>query len=98
MDDLRCRHFFREPQQPEQRRYEALRAYFLDRRSLPDVARQFGFAHGTLRNLVCQFRGQCQAEQVPPFSLPLPGDDRPAPVPTRRARKPRPSPTAACWR
>jgi hypothetical protein len=71
MDDLRCEQFFREPRQPQQRRYEALRAFFLERRPLPDIARQFGFAHGTLRNLVCQFRGRCHADQVPPFSFRL---------------------------
>ena len=71
MDDLRCVQFFRQPQQPQQRHYEALRAVFLERRPLPDIARQFGFAHGTLRNLVCQFRRRCQADQVPPFSFPL---------------------------
>ena len=50
MDDLCCEQFFREPGQPQQRHYEALRAFFLDRRPLPDIARQFGFARGTLRN------------------------------------------------
>jgi hypothetical protein len=96
MDDLRCEQFFREPQQPQQRRYEALRAFFLDRRALPDIARQFGFAHGTLRNLVSQFRARCYAEQAPPFLFHLSLDDLPAPAPatSRHARKPRPSPTA----
>jgi hypothetical protein len=51
VDDLRCEQFFRQPQQLQQRRYEALRAFFLERRPLPDIARQFGLAHGTLRNL-----------------------------------------------
>ena len=68
MDDLQCQQFFREPRQSQQRRYDALRAFFLDRRPLPDIAQQFGFAHGTLRNLVSQFRAQCQAGAVPPFS------------------------------
>ncbi len=96
MDDLRCEQFFREPQQPQQRRYEALRAFFLDRRPLPDIARQFGFAHGTLRNLVSQFRARCYAEQAPPFLFHLSLDDPPAPAlaTPRPARKPRPSPTA----
>jgi hypothetical protein len=96
MDDLRCEHFFRDPQQPQQRHYEALRAFFLDRRPLPDIARQFGFAHGTLRNLVSQFRAGGQAGQVPPFSShgrwadpPEPAPGPPAHVPT-----PRPSPIA----
>jgi hypothetical protein len=91
MDDLYCEQFFREPCQPQQRHYEALRAFFLDRRPLPDIARQFGFAHGTLRNVVSQFRARCLAGQVPPFSLARRADDPPAPAtgvplhgPTRR--------------
>ena len=93
MDDLRCEQFFREPQQPQQRRYEALRAFFLDHCPLPDIARQFGFAHGTLRNLVSQFRARCAAEQAPPFLFHLSLDDPPAQATSRYARKPRPSPT-----
>jgi hypothetical protein len=81
MDDLRCEHFFRHPRQPQQRQYEALRACFVERRPLPEIARQFGFAHGSLRNLVCQFRAHCRAGQVPPFSLPRRADDRPVPAP-----------------
>jgi hypothetical protein len=78
----------------------ALRAFFVERRSLPDIARQFGFAHGTLRNLVCQFRARCQADQVPPFSSHQPADDPAAPTATMPQRVPKPptSPIAARWR
>ena len=99
MDDLRCQQFFLEPRQPQHRHFEALRAFFLDRRPLPDIARQFGFAHGTLRNLVCQFRARCQAGRVPPFSLHRRADDPAAPAPTTAHRGPT-SPTvliAARW-
>jgi hypothetical protein len=92
MDDLRCEQFFREPRQPQQRHYEALRAFFLDRRPLPDIARQFGFAHGTLRNLVSQFRSRCHADQVPPFSFHLRAGVASAPTPTTPPRVPRPQP------
>jgi hypothetical protein len=97
MDDQRCQQFFREPCQTQQRHYEALRAFFLERRPLPEIARQFGFAHGTLRNLVSQFRSQCQDPHATPFLFHLPGDDRPgsAPALPRRVRRRRPSPTAA---
>jgi hypothetical protein len=97
MDDQRCQQFFLEPCQPQQRHYEALRAFFLDRRPLPDIARQFGFAHGTLRNLVCQFRARCQADRVPPFSRQHRADDPtlPAPRTPHRVRKSRTSPIAA---
>jgi hypothetical protein len=97
MDDQRCQQFFREPCQPLQRHYEALRAFFLERRPLPEIARQFGFAHGTLRNLVCQFRARCQADRVPPFSLHRRADDPALPTPTtpQRVPKSQTSPIAA---
>ena len=98
MDDPRCLQFFRDPRQPQQRHYEALRACFLDRRPLPDIARQFGFAHGTLRNLVARFRGQCRAGDEPPFLFRRRADDPPGPAPTtpRRVRRLRPSPIGGC--
>ena len=95
MDDLRCQQLFRQPRQAQQRHYEALRAFFCERRPLPDIARQFGLAHGTLRNLVSQFRGQCRAGQVSPFLLPQGADDPPAPALPCRVRKLQPSPIAA---
>jgi hypothetical protein len=98
MDDLRCEQFFREPRQPQHRHFEALRAFFLDRRPLPDIARQFGFAHGTLRNLVCEFRARCQADQ-PPFLFLLHADDPAVPVAaTLHVRRSQPSLIAAPWR
>lgn len=88
MDGDRYQRFFREPAEPRQRCYEALRAVFLEGRPLPDIARQFGYAHGTLRNLVSTFRKQCQADDVPPFSLRLHVDDRRA-APARQAHAPK---------
>jgi hypothetical protein len=99
MDDQRCEQFFREPGQTLQRHYEALRAFFLERRPLPDIASQYGFAHGTLRNLVCQFRACCQAGQVPPFSPHRRAGDPAAPALTTATRVPKPpmSLIAARW-
>jgi hypothetical protein len=99
MDD-HCQQFFFDPCQPQQRHYEALRAFFVERRPLPDIARQFGFAHGTLRNLVCQFRARCQAGRVPPFSLQRRADEAAVPGVTTpdRAPKSQTSPIAARWR
>jgi len=74
MDDHRVRQFFLEPQQSEQRHYEIARAFFVERQPMPAIARRFGFAHGTIRNLVSRFRAQFQGgrvPRVPPFSLPL---------------------------
>jgi transposase-like protein len=86
MDGQRCEQFFLEPCQTLQRHYEALRAFFVEQRSVPDIARQFGFAHGTLRNLVCQFRARYQASQMPPFSPNRRADDPAAPASTTPQR------------
>jgi hypothetical protein len=70
MDDSCCHDFFVHPTPTLHRRYEALRAVFLDRRPLTEIARQFGYRYGTLRNLVAQFRAQCRTGRIPPFSRP----------------------------
>lgn len=92
MDDI-CRHFFHAPEGSAQRRYEALRAFFVERRLLRDVARDFGFQYGSLRNLVSEFRRQCQQGTVTPF-LSITHADAQAITPWLRHRKHRPSPTA----
>ncbi len=46
------------PQNTTHRHYEALRAYFVDRVSGPEVARRFGYTPGSLQQLVHQFRQQ----------------------------------------
>jgi hypothetical protein len=70
MDDSCCHDFFAHPTPTLHRRYEALRAVFLDHRPLTEVAHQFGYRYGTLRNLVAQFRARCRIGQIPPFSPP----------------------------
>jgi hypothetical protein len=47
---------FLTPQNTTHRQYEALRAYFVDRRPGPEVARTFGYTLGSLHQLVHQFR------------------------------------------
>ena len=96
MDDSGCHDFFLHPDPTMHRRYEALRAVFLDHRPLAEVARQFGYRHGTLRNLVAQFRAQCRTGQVPPFSPPrLTGAPKEQPELTLlQSRIPRPRPIA----
>ena len=56
MDDHRLRQWFLDPQQPQQRRYEILRGFFVDRQPMADLARRFDLTHGAVRNLVSQFR------------------------------------------
>jgi Homeodomain-like domain len=62
-----CRHFFLQPSQPLQRRYEVLRAFFVEGRPQADIAAQFGLATATVQSLVRDFRAALRAGQPPPF-------------------------------
>jgi hypothetical protein len=59
--------FFVQPLDATQRRYEALRAVFVDGESCVDVAHRMNVPYGTLRNWACEFRTQIDAGFVPPF-------------------------------
>jgi hypothetical protein len=92
MPDSLYHRFFLEPSQPLHRRYEALRAVFVENQPPVEVATRLGYTYNTLRRLVSDFRAQCRADQVPPFSLPrsggvLPGSlrARPSSVQTPRS-------------
>jgi hypothetical protein len=67
MDDAPCRRFFLEPQKTFHRRYEALRAFFVDGRSLEETATEFGYRTGALKSMICRFRAGCRNGQGPPF-------------------------------
>lgn len=97
MDDTLAENFFRQPVQVLHRRYEALRAFFVDHRSLADIAREFRYSYGTLRNVVSQFRRQCEAGEVAPFLPRRATDDHRTRSPFHQPddRKQPPSPTAA---
>jgi hypothetical protein len=97
MDDAACQNFFLQPAQTLHRQYEALRAVFVAHQPLLQVARQFGYRYGSLRNLVTDFRAQCQAGQAPPFSPRRAAGGPVAAGPTTRprGRKSQPRPTAA---
>ena len=69
MDDSICRRFFVEPEQTSHRRYEALRAIFLEELPLNQVADRFGYRPAALRSLVSRFRSGCRAGSPPPFSF-----------------------------
>lgn len=47
---------FLDPKNTNHRQYEALRAYFVDKRPGPEVASQFGYTLGSLHQLIHQFR------------------------------------------
>jgi len=89
MDDTACRRFFLEPVQSLHRRYAALRAVFVEGLSLQAAADQFGATYHTVRSWVRDFRGHCQAGQIPPFSPSRTWDDLPAQAPPRRRRDPK---------
>ena len=80
MKDILYRRFFSEPSQTLHSRYEDLRAVFVDRQPQTEVAKRFGYTYDSLRRLVSDFRAQCQAGQVPPFSSLRPADARRAGV------------------
>lgn len=67
MDDQRCGDFFRQPQDTLHRRYEALRAFFVEGRPLADIANQFGYRRSALKSMVCRFRASCRNGMPPPF-------------------------------
>jgi transposase len=85
MDDTSYREFFARPTQPNHRRYEALRAVFLDGRSQKDVAEQFGYRYSTLRQLVYEFRRQGREPgDASPFFESRNAGARPRRAPRRR--------------
>jgi hypothetical protein len=75
MDDADCRGFFLAPIATYHRQYEALRAFFIEGRRLHDIAQQFGYRETSLRSMVCRFRAQVHAGEVPPFLCNRPWGD-----------------------
>ena len=76
-------HHFLVPSNPTHRRYEALRCLFVERTPLPEAARRFGYAPGSLRNLRSAFLQQPDQ----PFFLPdSRGRRKPPPGPDRDQR------------
>lgn len=67
MEDTLCQRFFLQPDEPSRRRYESLRAVFVERRRQDEVAEQFGYTYNTMRRFVSDFRRQCRDGQTPPF-------------------------------
>ena len=61
--------FFLQPGGIEQRRYEVLRAVFVNEDTALEVADRFGLSHGTVRNWVSKFGAQLEHGEPPPFSM-----------------------------
>jgi transposase-like protein len=77
MDDIRCYQFFQEPSDPPQRRYEAIRAVFVDGLSQKQAADRFGITHGALRKQIHEFREACHNGSPAPFFFQLAEEDLP---------------------
>ena len=75
MDAHPCRCFFLEPQLTFHRRYEALRAFFIEERPGAEIAAQFGYKSSALQVMIRRFRAQFRRGQVPPFSSPTVAGD-----------------------
>jgi transposase len=67
MDDTADREYFTQPTQTYHRRYEALRAVIVDGRSQKEVAGEFGFEYGSLRQLLREFRRFRDGKSESPF-------------------------------
>lgn len=67
MDDDLCRRFFLQPTPSLQRRYEVLRAFFVEHRLQANIAAQFGLTLATVQSLVRDFRPRCGMAKCPPF-------------------------------
>jgi hypothetical protein len=74
MDDRRCRQYFLQPQETFQRRYEALRAVFVDGQPLADVAAHFGSKVAALKSIVSRFRAARRQDLTPPLFALMAGD------------------------
>ena len=97
MDDSSCLRFFLEPDDTLHRRYEALRAYFVQRRPLQEIAAQFGYTYDTLRQVDPPVPDPVPLGRGPPFfAAPRPGRPPRAPDPSPSPRRPR-WPTEGAW-
>ena len=91
MDDTAYREFFQQPTQTYHRRYEALRAVFVDGRSQKEVAQAFGFSYDSMRQLVREFRRYWDADRKtedPFFGTSM--SDGPSALATKSANRPLP--------
>jgi hypothetical protein len=65
MDAQPWRRFFLDPQLTFYRRYEALRAFFVEDRPVADIASQFGYKPAALNVMISRFHAQLRRGSVP---------------------------------
>lgn len=90
MGDTRCRRYFLEPTRPYQRHYEALRAFFVEKRTVVEIAARLGYRAASIRSMISRFRRCCQRGETPPFLHSLDEAEGPAPATPPRLLKPKP--------
>jgi len=92
MDDQPCRSFFLEPRAPLHRRYEALRAFFIEARPPAEIAARYGYKPAAFNVMISRFRGRIRRDTGPPFFSPMdaggpPGDGAARTATARRGPK-----------
>jgi len=80
MEDERCSQDFLAPQETAHRRYEALRAVFVDGEPLAINAQRFGYQVSALKSMAYHFRADCRRGVTPPFSFRTVEDGLPSPA------------------
>jgi hypothetical protein len=85
MDAARYRQFFLDANSATyHRQYEALRAIFVDGLAQKDAADKYGYTHGSMRQLVHQFRTVLRSEAPSPFFRSQKSEGRRMPMPAPR--------------
>ena len=69
MDGSDFSDYFLQPSEPSHRRYEALRAVFVEQEPMTEVAEKFNVTYGTLRNWSSEFCRLRDCGEPPLFSL-----------------------------
>ena len=69
MEDAIYEQFFIQPCDTFHRRYEALRAYFVERRPVAEIAERYGYKPDALNVMISRFRSQFRSGRLPPFSF-----------------------------
>jgi hypothetical protein len=88
MDAARCRQFFLDANSATyHRQYEALRAIFVDGLAQKDAAGKYGYTHGSMRQLVHQFRTVMRSDAPSPFFKSQKSAGRRMPMPTPRSNR-----------
>jgi hypothetical protein len=67
------KHYFMTPQSPEQKKYDALRAYYLDGMPASEVVAKFGYSPTYFKKIRSDFRQALNKDQNPFFLPKKPG-------------------------